>query len=120
MKRSVHFDKTDIRFMAGVECSVLALVLLAPLMFPVELVAAIGTPIVAVMTAVAAILFLVSFRLLFPREKDDFERPYVDPDRNSNAPLYGESRLESKTDSARSFYYSDGTGRHFRRGGGRR
>ncbi len=102
--------------MAGVECLAVAILLLAPLMFPVELMGAIGTPIAAVMTAVAIILFRVSFRLLYRREKDDLERPYVVPERESNSSLYGESGLESKTDSAKSYYYSDGSGRHYRRG----
>lgn len=112
-------DRNAIRFMAGVECMVLALVLMVPLMFPVELMGAIGTPVVAGMTALAVILVLVSFRLLHRRHKDDVDRPYVAPEKDSSSPLYGESRLESKTDSAKSIYYSDGTGRHFRRGGGR-
>jgi hypothetical protein len=114
-----RFDRNTVRLMAGVECSVLAIVLLVPLMVPVELMGAIGTPIVAVMTATALILILVSVRLFHKRPKNDLDMAYVAPDRDSSGPLYGESRLESKTDSARSLYYSDGTGRHFRRGGGR-
>jgi hypothetical protein len=116
---TARFDRKAIRFMAGVECLVLAMVLLVPLFFPVELMDAIGVPIVAGMTGVAVLFLYFSFRLLYRREKDDQDRPYVALGRESDTPLYGESRLESKTDAARSFYFSDGTGRHYRRGGGR-
>ncbi len=109
--------RTAIRFMAGVECMVLAIVLLVPLMFPVELMGVIGTPVVAIMTATAVVLILVSVRLLYRRPMEDLDMPYVTPDRDSNTPLHGESRLESKTDSAKSYYFSDGSGRHYRRGG---
>lgn len=114
-----RFDRTAIHFMAGVECLVLAMVLMVPLLFPAKLVDAIGVPIVALMTGVAVLLLYASFRLLYRRGKDDPDRPYAAPGKESSETLYGESRLESKTDAARSMYFSDGTGRHFRRGGGR-
>ncbi|MHC1709140.1 MAG: hypothetical protein AB9819_01850 [Methanomassiliicoccales archaeon] len=119
MSASARFDRTAIRFMAGVECMVLALVLLVPLMFPVKLIGAIGVPVVAVMTAFAIVLALVSFRLLYRREKESLDRPYVAPGKDSSGPRDGESALESKAETAKSFYFSDGVGTHLRRGGGR-
>lgn len=119
MKVPARYRRTVIRFMAWVECMVLALVLLVPLMFPAELMGAIGTPVVFVMTATAFILILFAVRLLYRREKDDTDRPYVSPGRETDGPTHGEPRLESKAETAKSFYYSDGTGRHIRRGGGR-
>jgi len=104
--------------MAGVELAVLALALMVPLFFPVRLIGPIGVPIVAGMTGTAALLFYASFRLLYRREKNDKNGPYVTPERETDI-LRGEPRLESKADKAKSFYFSDGTGRHFRRGGGR-
>lgn len=114
-----RFDRKAMRFMAGVECMTLAVLLLVPLIFPVGLIGAIGTPIVAVMTVSAVVLAYFSFRLLYRHEMEDLERPYVTPGRDANAGLKGEDALDSKVDAAKTYYFSDGTGRHFRRGGGR-